>query len=202
MAETSVTDTPEHGAGPSAEAHVATVGHAGEVHHNEPKFLGFGAEGWVSVGITLFLVLVIWKKGHHALLNALDSRIQKVKDQLAEAASLRADAERLMHEMQQKKQAAEETAQAMIAQAHQEAQMIITQAQAQAENLVARRTAMASVKIATAERAATQEIQAHAAHIATLAAHKILSTQLDDAHQGQLVDRALADLNGSANNAI
>jgi F-type H+-transporting ATPase subunit b len=160
----------------------------------EQTFLGLGSEGWVYASVTVFIALVIWKKGHKVITGALDARIQKVKDQLAEATALRAEAEALKADAVKKKVEADQTALDIVANARLDAETLIKDAAVQAEAMVARRTKMAEDKIAAAERAATDDVRASAAALATAAARQILETKLDATGQNKLVDQAIGEL--------
>jgi F-type H+-transporting ATPase subunit b len=170
------------------------VAEASTVEHLEQTFLGLGAEGWVYASVTVFIALVIWKQGHKAITGALDARIQKVKDQLAEATALRAEAEALKADAVKKKAEADQTALDIVANARQEADTLIKDAALQANAMIARRTKMAEDKIAAAERAATDDVRATAASLATAAAKQILTTKLDSTGQNKLVDQAIGEL--------
>jgi F-type H+-transporting ATPase subunit b len=172
------------------QGHTAASGE----HHAEAKFLGLGAEGWVYFSVTAFIALVIWKKGHKALTDMLDSRIQKVKDQLAEATALRSEAEALKADASRKKAEAEQTARDIVANAKTDAENLIRDAGVQADNLVSRRTKMAEDKIAAAERAAIDDVRATAATVASAAARKLLETNLDSGAKDRLVDQAIGEL--------
>jgi F-type H+-transporting ATPase subunit b len=174
------------------ETHAGTTAHEGA--HHGPEFLGLGAETWVYLSVALFFALLVYKGAHKAILGSLDARIQKVKDQLAEAAALRAEAETLKAEALAKQQQAEKTAADIVAHAKSEAAQIITDASANAEAMIARRTKMAEDKIAAAERAAADEVRATAASLATAAAQQLLKDKLDATAQAKLVDQAIGEL--------
>jgi F-type H+-transporting ATPase subunit b len=175
------------------ETHAGTtVAH--DAPHAEATFLGLGAETFVYISVALFFALVLYKGAHKAIFSALDARIQKVKDQLAEAASLRAEAEQLKADAVAKQAEAEKTAADIVAHAKTEAAQIITDAGINAEAMMARRSKMAEDKIAAAERAASDDVRATAASLATAAAHKLLKDKLDPAGQSNLVDQAIGEL--------
>ncbi len=174
------------------ETTAGTVAHESE--HHEATLLGWGAENWVYLSVLLFFVIVIYKGAHKVILGGLDARIQKVKDQLSEAASLRAEAEKLKAEAVAKQLEAEKTAADIVANAKSEAAQIVIDAAANAEAMIARRTKMAEDKIAAAERAASDDVRATAATLATAAAQKLLKDNLDAAGQADLVDKAIGEL--------
>ncbi len=163
-------------------------------HEAEVKFLGLGAEGWVYFSVTVFIALVIWKKGHHALTGMLDAQIQKVKDQLAEATRLRAEAEALKADAVAKKAEADQTALDIVANAKTESENLIRDAGVQADAMIARRTKMAEDKIAAAERSAIDDVRAAATTLAAGAARQLMETSLAATTQDRLVDQAITEL--------
>ncbi len=175
------------------ELQAGTVAHEGGAHH-EATFLGLGAESWVYSSVLIFFLLVLWKGAHKMILGELDGRIQKVKDQLAEAAALRAEAEQLKADAVAKQADAEKTARDIVAHAQAEAVTIVTTAAANADAMIVRRTKMAEDKIAAAERAASDDVRASATALATAAAQKLLTDKLDASGQAGLVDKAISEL--------
>jgi F-type H+-transporting ATPase subunit b len=117
-----------------------------------------------------------------------------VKAQLAEAKTLREEAEKLLAEAKAREAQGEKDAAAIIAHAKQEAEQITAAAQKSAETMVARRTAMAEAKIGAAERAAEAELRARAATLATAAASRIIADTTDKATKTKLTDAAISEL--------
>ncbi|MEI6419019.1 MAG: hypothetical protein WCO82_08130, partial [Sphingomonadales bacterium] len=92
-----------------AETIATTV--AGEAHHEEATLFGLGAEMWVYTSVAIFIVLaIVLAKLPSRITGALDERIAKVKQQLAEAAALRAEAEALLADANRARAAAEQDA--------------------------------------------------------------------------------------------
>jgi F-type H+-transporting ATPase subunit b len=131
-----------------------TVGVPAHTEHPEPTFLGLDPGGWVAVAMLAVFALLIWKRVPKAIAGALDSKIALIRDQLAEAESLREEAEALKAEYEKKAKGADKDRAALIERAKHEAEEIVAKAKADAESLIARRTRMAEDKIAAEERSA------------------------------------------------
>jgi F-type H+-transporting ATPase subunit b len=165
------------------------------VEHAQPAAFGV-ATAPVVVALSVFLVILflIWKKVPAAIGRSLDKKIEAIREQLAEAESLRKDAEALKSEYEAKAVAADREAAAMVERAKHEAEAIVAKAAKDAEALVERRKAMAEAKIAGEERAAVDELRATAARAATAAAAKLISERADGKTDKALVDQAIASL--------
>ena len=170
---------------------------AGAVHHEDhgPTLLGLSAEGWVYVGLTIFLLLaVFYAKAPQKITEALDARIANTKRQLDEARAIRAEAEALLAEAKRRSDASAGDAAAIIAQAESEAQQMLAKAEADAADLMTRRARMAEDKIAAAERGAVADVRAKAADAAARAAAAIIADGHDAGADKPLVDRTIAGL--------
>ena len=179
-----------------AEPHTTIAGTEVPAHgeHVEPTFLGLNPGGWVAIAMLMVFAIFIWKKVPAAIGKALDKKIATIREQLAEAESLRQDAEALKAEYEAKAAAADHEAAAMIERAKHEAEAIVAKAGKDAEALVERRKAMAEAKIAAEERAAVDQLRATAAKAATAAAAKLIAERNDSSNDKALVDRAIASL--------
>ena len=97
--------------------------------------------------LAVFAIL-IWKKVPGAIGKALDDKIKLIRDQLAEAESLRKEAEALKAEYEKKAKSVDKDRKALLARAKHEADEIVAKAKVDAEALIERRTRMAEDKIA------------------------------------------------------
>jgi F-type H+-transporting ATPase subunit b len=167
---------------------------AGVEHHTDPTALGFDATMLVGLAMLAVIALMIWKKVPAAIGRSLDSKIEAIRTQLAEAEALRKEAEQLKAEYETRFKAAEGEAAAMIDRAHAEAKDIVAKAQADAESLVERRSRMAEDKIAAEERAAVEQVRAVAAEAAAKAAARLIEQRHDAASDARLVDQAIAGI--------
>lgn len=164
-------------------------------HEEGPTLLGLGAEGWVYVGLTIFLLLAVFvAKAPQKITEALDARIANTKRQLDEASAIRAEAEALLADAKKRSAASAGDAAAIIAHAEAEAKQMLAKAEADATDLMARRAKMAEDKIGAAERGAVAEVRARAADAATRAAAAIIANQHDASADKPLVDRTIAGL--------
>ena len=169
--------------------------HGGQVHHEEPNVAGFlDATVFVSLAMTVFIVILLWKGVPALIARGLDKQIAAIRSRLDEAAALRTEAEALRDEYARKLSSVETEVAGMMGQAEQEAQAILAKAEQDAEALVARRTRMAEDKIAAAERAALDEVRARAAEAAAQAAEQLIRDRLDAGADKRLVDQAIQGL--------
>jgi F-type H+-transporting ATPase subunit b len=174
-------------------ASTAVAEAAGE-HEVEATALGLNAGGWVALAMLVVFAVMLWKKVPQMIGQALDAKIAAIRDQLAEAESLRKEAEALKAEYQAKAADADSDAAATIERARHEADEIIAKAKADAEALVARRGRMAEEKIAAEERSAVEELRAAAAEAAALAAARIIEQRHDAASDARLIDQAIGQI--------
>ena len=160
----------------------------------EPTFLGLNPGGWVAVAILVVFALLIWKKVPSAIGRALDSKIALIRDQLAEAESLRKEAEALKAEYEAKAASADKDRQALLERARHEADEIVAKAKTDAEQLIDRRTRMAEDKIAAEQRSAVEQLRAAAAEAAANAAANLIAERHDAGNDSRLVDDAIRQI--------
>ena len=188
-----VGDAEEGRAAPGhTEMTAGTEDHGGG--HVEPTAWGFDASGWVAWAMIAVFAILIWKRVPAAIGKALDKKIGSIRQQLDEAAQLRAEAEALRAEYEAKAAQADAERATMIERARSEAEAIVRQAEADAAALVERRTRMAEDKIAAAERAAIDEVRARAAAAAAAAAEGLIRDRLDAGADRKMVDATIAEL--------
>lgn len=150
-------------------------------------------EFYVLVAFVVFFVLFgrrLWE----AVVQQLDGRADAIRTQLAEAESLRAEAEQMLRDAQVARQAALDEAQDIISRGRAEAARIADAARADAEAQAARRERMALDRISAAEKAAVTEVRQTAADIAASAARAVISDTLSAEDDAALVDHAIAGL--------
>jgi F-type H+-transporting ATPase subunit b len=160
----------------------------------EATFLGLDPGGWVAVAMLTVFALLIWKKVPAAIGKALDTKIALIRDQLAEAESLRQEAEALKGEYEAKAASADKDREALLERARHEADEIIAKARSDAEALVGRRTRMAEDKIAAEERAAIEQLRSAAADAAAKAAARLIAERHDAGTDEKLVNQAIGEI--------
>jgi F-type H+-transporting ATPase subunit b len=173
-------------------AGAATTGGTEQPH--TPTWLGLNAEAYIAVAFVIFVGLLLYVKVPKMITDALDSRAGKVRDDLAEARRLRAEAEALLAGYQAKSAAAATDAEHILSTARAEAASIVADAHAATGAVIARRTALAETKIAAAERAAEAAVRAQAVDLATAAARRIIVAHNDPAENARLTSAAIGEL--------
>jgi F-type H+-transporting ATPase subunit b len=171
---------------------IAAVAEAPEAA--EPTAFWLNPGGWVALAVLIVFALLIWKKVPGAVGRALDSKIALIRDQLAEAESLRKEAEALKAEYEAKAKSVDKDRKALLERAKHEADEIVAKAKTDAEALIGRRTRMAEEKIAAEERSAVEQLRAAAADAATKAAARIIADRHDATTDAKLVDKAIKEI--------
>ncbi|MEO6360834.1 MAG: hypothetical protein ABIO43_09710 [Sphingomicrobium sp.] len=162
--------------------------------HEEATAWGFNAGGWVAIAMLVVFAILIWKRVPGAIAKSLDDKIAAIRSQLDEAKALRAEAEALRKEYEEKADSVEKEAAAIIERANGEAAAIVAKADSDAQSLIDRRTRMAEVKIAAEERAVIEGLRATAADAAAKAAAHLIAERHDAAADGALIDRAIGEI--------
>ncbi len=150
-------------------------------------------EFWVAVAFVIFAGLVFWK-GAKPLLAALDSRSNRIRQQVEEARSLRAEAERALGEANRKTREATREVEAILAQARSEAERLKVELAEALKATLKRRERNAVDKIAQAELRAVKEVRGRAVEVAVAATAKLLQEQMDGAHGERMVEEAIAEI--------
>jgi F-type H+-transporting ATPase subunit b len=173
-----------------------TIGHPAVPEAAEPTYLGLNPGGWVALAMIVVIGIMIWKKVPGAIGRALDSKIALIRDQLAEAESLRKEAEALKAEYEAKSKSADKDRAALLERARHEADEIVAKAKTDAEALIERRTRMAEDKIAAEERSAVEQLRASAADAAAKATARLIAERHDAGTDARLVDQAITEIAG------
>jgi F-type H+-transporting ATPase subunit b len=174
---------------------VATVDHGdGAATHEAASAFGLTAPMFIALAMIVVIALIVWKKVPAAIGKALDSKIDVIRNQLAEAETLRKDAEALKAEYEAKRKSADTEAATIVERARQEAEAIMAQAKTSAESLVERRQRMAEDKIAAEERNAVEQLRATAADAAREAAARLIRDRVDEKTDDALVSDAIRSI--------
>lgn len=150
-------------------------------------------EFWVAVAFVIFAGLMVWK-GTKPILKALDARADRIRHQVEEARSLRAEAERALGEANRRTREATREAEAILAQARGEAERMKVQAAEALEASLKRREQNAVDKIAQAEARAVDEVRGRAVEIAVAATARLLREQMDGTRGDRLVEEAIEEV--------
>ena len=164
------------------------------VHESEPSAFGLTPPAWIALAMLVVVAIMIWKKVPAAIGKALDSKIALIRDQLAEAESLRKEAEALKAEYEAKAKSVDKDRDALLERAKHEADEIVAKAKTDAESLIARRSRMAEDRIAAEERTAVGQLRAAAADAAAKAAVRLIEERHSAASDEKLVDKAIKEM--------
>ncbi|MGN3973013.1 F0F1 ATP synthase subunit B family protein [Tsuneonella sp. SYSU-LHT278] len=156
--------------------------------HVYPTAFGIAPHGWTAIAMLLVFAIMLWAGVPRIIAGILDSRIEGIRKQLDEAASLRAEAEALRNEYAAKAAAIDKDIEDLRVRAERDAEAIVAKAQEDATALIERHKALAAEKIAAAERNAVTDLRNRAAAAAAAAAHQLIAEK-----HGEDADRKLAD---------
>ena len=149
---------------------------------------------WVSFAVTLFFLLIVWKKIPAIFAKMLDDRSQEIEDQLDNARNLREEAATLLAKYERDQRAAEKQAVELMENAEAEVKNMISESKANIEEMVVRRGEVAEQKIAQAEATALKEIKSLTITVATTAARDLIEANLKDADHEALINTSTEKL--------
>lgn len=152
-----------------------------------------GATIWATIGLVIFLGILVYVGMPKVVAKALDDRIKKIETDLAEAEALRAEAKALLEDYARRREEAEKEAEDIVTAAREDAFRLTAEAKASLEAMVARREKSVADKIAQAEAQAVAEVRARSADLAVEAARVLLEKQVV-AKGDALVDQAIKDV--------
>jgi F-type H+-transporting ATPase subunit b len=150
-------------------------------------------EFWVLLAVVIFLI-VVWKPMRRAVVGALDSRAERIRQELEAARNLRDEAQQALAAYQRQQQQGAAEAQAIIAHAKAEAERIAAQSLRDLEETLRRRQQLAQERIAQEEAKALAEIRAIAVDVAIYASRQVIAASLDERRGAALIDDAIAAL--------
>ena len=148
---------------------------------------------WAAIGFVIF-VAATWKPASRGILGQLDAHAGRIRDEIAEAEKLRAEAKALLETYQRKHQEALGEAAAIVARARDEAVRIAAESSAALDASLKRREQQTLDKIAQAEAAALRDVRNQAVDIAIAAARGIVAVTLKGRKGEALVDATIKDL--------
>ncbi len=154
---------------------------------------------WATVGLVIFLGIVLYLRVPAMVTKGLDDRSSKIRDELDEARKLREEAQALLAEYQGKRKEAEQEAEEIVAAAKREATAIEEDAARKTAEFVQRRKALAKQKIEQAEATALAEVRASAVDVAVSAAEQIIAGKVTGATANNLIKSSIAEVKSKLN---
>lgn len=189
--ETAAAETQDHHDHLGAEM-IEEVRHEDDPAHHAS--LLHDTNTWVTVAFLIVVAIALAVGVPKILGSFLRSRADGVRNQLDEAKSIREEAQRLLADFQKRQREAEEEADGIIDQAKRDAKIMAEEARVKMDEQLTRRRKAAEDRIARAEAQAIAEIRGKTADLAVAAAREIIADRLDSKSQGQMIDRAIADV--------
>ncbi len=150
-------------------------------------------EFYVLVAVAIFFI-VVWKPMRRAVVGALDSRAERIRQELDTARNLRDEAQQALAAYQRQQQEGAAEAQSIITHAKEEAEQIAAQSLRDLESALSRRQQLAQERIAQEEAKAIAEIRAIAVDVAIAASRQVIAASLDERRGAALIDDAIAVL--------
>ncbi|MEP9370864.1 F0F1 ATP synthase subunit B [Mesorhizobium sp. KR1-2] len=154
---------------------------------------------WATVALIIFVAVVLYMKVPGMISKSLDSRADRIRNELEEARKLREEAQQLLAEFQRKRKEAEKDAADIVEAAKHEAELLVTEAKKKTEEYVTRRAALAEQKIGQAERDAINEVRSSAVDLAVEAARTLLAAKVDAKAGADLFKTSLQEVKSKLN---
>lgn len=148
----------------------------------------------VTLAFLLFVGVLFYYKVPSMLGGMLDKRAAGIKADLAEARSLREEAQTLLATYERKSREVQDTADLIVATARRDAMSAAEAAKAELKVSIARRLKAAEEQIASAEAAALRNVKDRAVSVAVSAAGELLAAQLSAEAKAKLIDASIGEV--------
>lgn len=162
------------------------------------SFLTHDPTVWVALSFIIFVALA-FKFGRASVLKSLDTRIESVRNDLATAEQLKAEAQALLAEYQRKQLDASKEAEQLIENARDNATRLQKQAEEDFTATMNRREGMMKERIERMEETAMDDIRRYAAELAISATTQIIAEKMDDKSAQKLADTSIRNLSENLN---
>lgn len=156
-----------------------------EILHN-PLF-------WVSIAFILMVALSA-KKVSVIVVNALDKRSARIRQELEQAKKLRLEAEQILADYKKKQAEYLKEAEHMLAKARRDAEAYNRQAEIELKETLDARLKQAMDKISQEETKAIDEVRNHIVDISIAAARSIIVEHIGNISQEDLVKVVIGDI--------
>jgi len=149
---------------------------------------------WVGISFLAFVGILLYYGIPAMIGKALDSRSDRIRNELDEARRLREEAQQLLADYQRKAATAETEAREIIERAEEEAKALAVETRKSLQESLERRTKAAEEKIARSETQAVNEVRGAAVERAVAAAEQILKGRLSSDGTQKLLTDAIDDI--------
>ena len=150
-------------------------------------------EFWVLVSFVLFFAVLFRYRVPQLMMEALDSRAERIRKELEEARQLHEEARKVLAEVERKREQAEAEAKEIVETAREEASAVALEMRKAFDEMMARRTAAAEERIRLAQETAVQEIRAHIGERAVEVAEAVLRAETKGKMAASLLDEAIRE---------
>ncbi len=148
---------------------------------------------WLWIAL-IGLIALIWWKGRAGIAAGLDAKVEKIRQAIDEAESLKEEAEKTLAEYKRKQRDALAEAERIVAHAKREAEEIRQQHLADLKVQLARREQLAMDRVAQAEANALRAVRAGAVDAAIAATAELVRGKLDDKGAAALIDSSIDEV--------
>ena len=155
-------------------------------------------EFWIGMAFVLS-VCVLFKPLYSYIKQAMQNRVNKVIEDIDEAAKLRDDAQNLLADYQRRFINAEKEAEQILEQSRKNMRNIKNKEITELKIDLSNKEKEANRRIAAANTKATDEINAYAGKISVELASKAINTYLQTTDKSRLIDEAINELDKFAN---
>lgn len=145
----------------------------------------------VLLGFLVFVGILLYYKVPGMLGGLLDKRAETIRAELAEARSLREEAQALLASYERKQKDVQAQADRIVANAKEEAAKAAAEAKEEIKASVQRRIATARDQITSAQNAAMRDVRDRAVTVAIAAAQDVIAAQMTAAQGNKLIDDAI-----------
>ncbi len=153
---------------------------------------------WVLLSFIAFMVLA-FVLGRRSVLGMMDAKIEKIRQQISSAETLKSEAESLLSQYKANLANASSEAESIIAKAKAQAADFRKQAEVEFDETIARREDMLKSRIEQMERSAVDDIRRYAAELAVSASTEIISQRLSSADATRLADQSIQQISEKLN---
>ena len=149
---------------------------------------------WVGAAFIVFLGILAYYKVHRMMIEALDLRASKIKEEIETAQRLRDEAQTLLASYERRQRDAQKEAEEMLAQARAQAARDQDAARRKLDEAMIRREQLALEKIALAEAQAEKDVRNAAIEAAVAAARDAIARNLSGDRAAALVDESIREV--------
>lgn len=148
----------------------------------------------VGVAVVIFLGIVAYFGVHKMIGGALDSRAERIRNELDEVRRLREEAQATFAQFERKQREVDSQAQEIVDRAKREAEQAAEKAKVDLEASIERRLRQAEEQIEMAEAKALRQVRNRAVEVAIAAAGEVIAKNMPEEKADALVEESIEQL--------